>query len=250
MGWHGGREVKQISILAVGFAAAVAIAPAFAEDFTAGKTPAQLFHSDCSTCHQSPNGLVKRRGNVSELTAFLREHYTTKSETAAALAAYVSGLAPTYGTGRDRTRNPGESDAPVTAVEVPSDPTLTDEPAPRHRHASDSDGRRAHEDGVVPRPPRGIATAPGAATESQANAPANGPHEANGPLSRHAHLHASTQDGKTGATKKTRKHRPATDDVKTGAQGGAPAGASAPSTQPGPAAESAPEPSPAAGSPQ
>jgi hypothetical protein len=239
MGWHGGRDVKQISILAIGFAAALAIAPAFAEDFTAGKTPAQLFHSDCSTCHQSPNGLVKRRGNVSELTAFLREHYTTKSETAAALAAYVSGFAPTYGTGRDRTRNLNESDAPVTAVEVPIDPTSTDEP-PRHRHASDSDRRRAHEDGVVPRPPRGIATAPGSATEPQTNA-AN---------ARHAHLHASTQDGKTAASKKTRKHRPATDDVKSGAQGGAPASASAPPTEPGAAAESAPEASPAAGSPQ
>jgi hypothetical protein len=246
MGWHGGREVKQISILAAGFAAALAIAPAFAEDFTAGKTPAQLFRSDCSTCHQSPNGLVKRRGNVSELTAFLREHYTTKSETAAALAAYVSGFAPTYGTGRDRPHNPSESDPPVTAAEVPADPTLTDEPAQRHRHANDSDRRRAHEDGVVPRPPRGIATAPGATTESQTNAPTRAPHEANGPVSRHAHLHASTEDGKTGAPKKLRKHRQVTDDVKTGAQGGA----SAPPTQPDAAAESAPEASPAAGSPQ
>jgi hypothetical protein len=235
MGWHGGSEVKQI--LTVGFAAALAIAPAFAEDFTAGKTPAQLFHSDCSTCHQSPNGLAKRRGNVGELTAFLREHYTTKFETAAALAAYVSGFAPTYGTGRERTHNRSESDTPVTATDVPADATPAD--APRHRRTSDNDRQRAPEDGDAPRPPRGIATAP-----------VGEPQEADGPVSRHPHLHASTQGGKTGAPKKNRKHRPATDDVKTGAQGGPPAGASAEPPQPGAAAESAPEAPPAAGSAQ
>jgi mono/diheme cytochrome c family protein len=240
--------VKQISILTVGLAAAaLAIGPASAEDFTAGKTPAQLFRSDCSACHQSPNGLVKRRGNVGEVTAFLSEHYTTKFETAAALAAYVSGFAPAYGTGRERTRNYSESDVPVTGADVPTDPTLADEP--RHRRASDSDRRRAHEDGDAPRPPRGIAAAPGAATASPTNAPAGEPHEANGPVSRHSRLHASTQGGKTGAPKKNRKHRPVTDDVKTGEQGGAPA-PPAPAPKPDAAAESAPEPSPAAGSSQ
>jgi mono/diheme cytochrome c family protein len=79
-----------------GLAAAVALTggTALAQDFTAGKTPAQLFGSDCSACHRSPGGLGKSR-DVRELTAFLAEHYTTKPETAGALAAYVSGFTGT-----------------------------------------------------------------------------------------------------------------------------------------------------------
>jgi hypothetical protein len=63
-----------------------------AQDFTAGKTPAQLFSSDCSTCHHVPNGLGKKY-DVNALSSFLREHYTTKPDTAGSLAKYVMGFA-------------------------------------------------------------------------------------------------------------------------------------------------------------
>jgi hypothetical protein len=63
-----------------------------AQDFTAGKTPAQLFGSDCSACHRSPDGLGKKY-NTGSLTGFLRAHYTTKQETAGSLAKYVMGFA-------------------------------------------------------------------------------------------------------------------------------------------------------------
>ena len=69
---------------------ALAAGPATAQDFTAGKTTAQLFQSDCSACHRSPAGLAKGR-DARSLAGFLREHYTTKEESAAALAAYVAG---------------------------------------------------------------------------------------------------------------------------------------------------------------
>jgi hypothetical protein len=65
---------------------------ALAQDFTAGKTPAQLFSSDCSTCHHLPNGLGKKY-DTGTLSAFLRAHYTTKPDTAGALAKYVMGFA-------------------------------------------------------------------------------------------------------------------------------------------------------------
>jgi hypothetical protein len=68
------------------------VGAAVAQDFTAGKTPAQLFTSDCSTCHHLPNGLGKKYDNTS-LAGFLREHYTTKPDTAGALAKYVMGFA-------------------------------------------------------------------------------------------------------------------------------------------------------------
>jgi mono/diheme cytochrome c family protein len=95
--------VKQISFLVVGSVIAFANAPAQAQDFTAGKTPAQLFSSDCAECHRSPNGLARGR-DVRSLAGFLREHYTTKSETAGSLAAYVSGFS---GGGPADARNRG-----------------------------------------------------------------------------------------------------------------------------------------------
>ena len=61
-----------------------------AQDYSAGKTPAQLFATDCSACHKSPQGLAKGT-DARALVGFLREHYTTKPESAGALAAYVAG---------------------------------------------------------------------------------------------------------------------------------------------------------------
>jgi hypothetical protein len=65
---------------------------AVAQDFTAGKTPAQLFGSDCSTCHHQPNGLGKKY-DTGSLAGFLRAHYTTKPASAGALAKYVMEFA-------------------------------------------------------------------------------------------------------------------------------------------------------------
>jgi hypothetical protein len=91
----GGSVMKRSFGVGVAIAFAVTSAPAWAQDLTAGKTPPQLFSSDCSACHRSPAGLAKGRDSRT-LAGFLKEHYTTKSENANALAAYVS----TY-SGRD-----------------------------------------------------------------------------------------------------------------------------------------------------
>ncbi len=78
---------------------------AWAQDYTAGKTPAQLFQSDCSACHKTPQGLAKGH-DVRSLTLFLREHYTTKEQSAAALAAYLGG-----GAGAGSRQKVGEAEA-------------------------------------------------------------------------------------------------------------------------------------------
>jgi len=70
-----------------GVVGAVAGGPALAQDFTQGKSPAQLFAGDCAACHKSPQGLAK--GDARSIAGFLREHYTTKPEMADALAAYL-----------------------------------------------------------------------------------------------------------------------------------------------------------------
>lgn len=258
--------MKQISILIFGFAASFASAPALAEDFTAGKTPAQLFRSDCGACHRSPNGLVRER-DVGGLTAFLREHYTTKSDTAAALATYVSGFASTSTAarnrgaalpGRERTRGRSEGDVPATAANVPADPRPADDPAMRRRRTTSvsAEGEKgtAHDDGEVPRPPRAVGTAsPRTASprtaSSRSNAPtlvSPPPHEADDPISRlRSYLssglnseNATVQAGRTGAPK-ARKRRSSTDDAQAGAKANVDAPAASPAMSDVPAAAAA-----------
>src|SRR5262249_6551330 len=69
------------------FAAALQITAADAQgNIDAGKTPAQIFGDTCSACHRSARDL--RRASAS----FLRAHYTTGSDEAAAMASYLAGL--------------------------------------------------------------------------------------------------------------------------------------------------------------
>jgi hypothetical protein len=141
----------------------LAVGATRAQDFTAGKTAAQLFTSDCSECHRSGAGLAKGR-DVRALSSFLREHYTTKPETAGALAAYVSGIGGTAPPESARGERRGRRDADTTAVE-PAKPA--DDPQSRKRRATNQSGDgekpRGRENGEAPRPPGGIAgTAEGA----------------------------------------------------------------------------------------
>jgi cytochrome c551/c552 len=69
------------------FAAALQITAADAQgNIDAGKTPAQIFGDTCSACHRNAREL--RRASAS----FLRAHYTTGSDEAAAMASYLAGL--------------------------------------------------------------------------------------------------------------------------------------------------------------
>jgi hypothetical protein len=194
--------VKQISIFVLGFAAAFASASAPAQDLTAGKTPAQLFRSDCAECHRSPNGLAKTR-DVRALADFLREHYTTKSETAGALAAYVSSLAGGGAAARNRgtgaaapatggyrevgRRNRREADATANGGDAGSQARPAEDPAGRHRRTTslsgDREKRRVDSDGEAPRPPAGIVTPP-ASPKSNGRTRGREPRDASDPISR------------------------------------------------------------------
>jgi hypothetical protein len=61
------------------------------ENLDQGKTPAQLYTSDCAICHKSPHGLAKRAG-LYGLDNFLREHYTASREAAAGITAYLQAI--------------------------------------------------------------------------------------------------------------------------------------------------------------
>lgn len=79
------RRLAAIIGLLVGFAPAMAYAQT---NLDQGKSPGQIFASDCAECHKGVRGLAKGK-NSTALTEFLREHYTTSRQQAAGLAAYV-----------------------------------------------------------------------------------------------------------------------------------------------------------------
>lgn len=81
-----GRGVFRLA----GLALLISAVPACAQDnLDRGKSAQQLFASDCSICHKSPQGLAKGGGSLFGLQGFLREHYTASRETAALLARYL-----------------------------------------------------------------------------------------------------------------------------------------------------------------
>ena len=88
--------------------------PAASQDrLDRGKTPAQLFASDCSPCHKSPQGLAKS-GGFFGLDGFLREHYTASRESAAAIANYLKSMEGSPGRATKRATKGDEKKKPAT----------------------------------------------------------------------------------------------------------------------------------------
>jgi hypothetical protein len=77
-------SLATVMLLIGGFAAA----PVRAQNLEAGKSPSQIFGGTCAACHKSPRGLLKTVAPGS-LPGFLRQHYTTSSEMASVLSAYL-----------------------------------------------------------------------------------------------------------------------------------------------------------------
>jgi mono/diheme cytochrome c family protein len=131
------KKLEEVSVFrrlspAFGLVAALvpAMIPALANAQTnidQGKTPAEIFATDCATCHKTPRGLANGK-NTLMLSGFLREHYTASREQAAALAAYVLGA----GGSGPAPQAPGQKPAlehARTTVEEPK----TAEPKPAAR---------------------------------------------------------------------------------------------------------------------
>ncbi len=141
-------NISHIKWLSAFPAVLLAAGAALAQDFTAGKTPAQLFASDCSACHRLPNGLGKKY-DVGSLSGFLREHYTTKPDSAGALAKYVMGFANLRAT---------PTTAPSAGDTVAAKPA--EEPKARRRTSNLSgDGVKRPRSPVAAEPPAAAAEA-------------------------------------------------------------------------------------------
>jgi hypothetical protein len=107
--------------LTIGLLAALAPTVARAQtNIDQGKSASQLFANGCAECHKSAGGLGKGK-NTATVAEFLREHYTTGREQAAALAAYVVG-------GRDSVASPaaGRKPAATTAATAATEDTKPD----------------------------------------------------------------------------------------------------------------------------
>jgi hypothetical protein len=66
----------------------LAAVPVQAQNLEAGKSPSQIFAGTCSLCHKTSRGLLKTVPPGS-LPGFLREHYTTSSDMASLLSAFL-----------------------------------------------------------------------------------------------------------------------------------------------------------------
>ena len=157
----------------IGFVAALGLAavPSMAHaqvNIDQGKTPAEIFASDCAVCHKTTRGLADGKNSLM-LSTFLREHYTASRDQAAALAAYVlgaggNGPAPGQKPGTERTRAAVEepkTGEPRTAVHPARPPARPEEEAPaaaKLQRPTDEEPRpatasRGHKQEPEPAPP-------------------------------------------------------------------------------------------------
>ena len=89
-----------VRLFLVGLVLAAAT-PAVAQDnLEKGKSPQQLFNTNCAICHRSPQGLGVALGSRT-LPGFLTQHYTTSKTAADTLARYLASLNQ-----RDRATRP------------------------------------------------------------------------------------------------------------------------------------------------
>jgi mono/diheme cytochrome c family protein len=76
---------SRILPLVIGGAAVAAAFSAQAQS-NAGKSSAQIFGATCNACHRSPRELKPTNAG------YLRQHYTTGGQEAAAMAAYLAEM--------------------------------------------------------------------------------------------------------------------------------------------------------------
>lgn len=80
---------ERLAALAV--VALLASVPARAQNLDQGKSGPKLFADSCATCHHNARGLAKGRFRLT-LYMFLKDHYSTGSDTAWELASYLATL--------------------------------------------------------------------------------------------------------------------------------------------------------------
>lgn len=139
-------------------------------DLDEGKTPQQIFASSCAVCHQSAQGLAKGRSG-GQLGSFLRQHYTTSSNQARVVGAYVANLGAAPAARAPATARAAPAARPAAQEPAAARRPPTPEPAPAARRpaepavAATQPARRVRtEDGSM-QPVEGLVVLPPGATE-------------------------------------------------------------------------------------
>ena len=83
-------------------------------DLNEGKSAAEMFNSGCAVCHQKPQGLAKGR-SAGQLSGFLRQHYTSGSQQAGTIAAYLTSGGLERGSPTPVRATPGSDEPPASA---------------------------------------------------------------------------------------------------------------------------------------
>lgn len=141
------------------------------ENFSAGKSGAQLFASDCtgSGCHRGPQGLGKGRG-AGTLASFLREHYTNSRESAVVLSNFLAGIG-----GEARPIQQPNAATPVArpprSAARPDETAKPDEPRQRRPAA----GEKPVDPRAKPQNPRTAQPVPAATPTAEPDAPLPAP---------------------------------------------------------------------------
>jgi hypothetical protein len=117
-------RVRRFSPWVLGVLAAVPLAPALSQNLDAGKPASQIFAEVCANCHRSPRELRSNAG-----TSFLRDHYTTGSDMASTMAAYLSGAGSdprAAGAPQPKRQPPANLPTPAGTTPPPKDALATD----------------------------------------------------------------------------------------------------------------------------
>src|ERR1700709_1900823 len=116
--------------------------PVRAQNLEAGKSPSQIFAGTCTACHKSPRGLLKTVP-ASSLPGYLRQHYTTSSEMAALLSAFLvsNGATDSRYVGTKPTQQPKDARPPVPE-QLDRQGRPLRPAAPSHEAARPADGPR------------------------------------------------------------------------------------------------------------
>lgn len=120
-----------------------------AQNLEAGKSPSQIFAGTCNACHKSPRGLLKTVA-PGALPGFLRQHYTTSSDMAGLLSAFLvsngatdtryGGTPPKAGTDAKPEARPGGAPDQLDRFGRRLRPAAPQEADPREAARPDADG--------------------------------------------------------------------------------------------------------------
>ena len=136
----------------------LAAIPVRAQNLEAGKSPSQIFAGTCNACHKSPRGLLKTVP-AGSLPGYLRQHYTTSSEMASLLSAFLvsNGATDTRYVGTKPTQQPKDAKPPAPEqLDRQGRPIRPAAPLQEAARPDAPQGAKPDADGIAPQAEPGV----------------------------------------------------------------------------------------------